>query len=357
MSDIGSDVEDFEKSEKSETQSRRRKPTAEADGGTEAGTITEGTSKKLKIHDMFDETTVVGGGGGEGENDGVGEPRRGEEPVSSFERPDHVLHCSEERMHVKTMNVKDICSIITGCCAMPGVEGVLVTFGLEGLEFYARPDRSAPLLAHAFYHKANFSKYQVTKKISRVVPKTELDDLKKRIAKDVEFLEISDGVDGFVAGGRRTYNTGGGCDFTINLSSMEESSVCIVDLSSVRWNMQVRTASKHFSDNISFFDEHVKWIELAVSSKLLAFNGLREAGTTSKSINQTISSDFQGQYKACFNRKNLKSVTSARDINRTLCISFNITTFDFPIHFMYEMGQEQPQSHFSVYVAPSNVAE
>jgi hypothetical protein len=182
-----------------------------------------------------------------------------------------------------------------------------------------------------------------------------LDDLKKRISKDVEFLEITDEVTGFVAGGRRTYKKGGGCDFNISLTTMEEDLVekSVNMAAALQFKMQIRTASQHFSDNIAFFDDQIKFIELSVKPSLLEFKGIRDSGTTSKTINQVINDGFFGEYVALFSRKQLKCVTSARDINQALCISYNTEKTNVgPVHFMYELDQAQPRSHFSVYMMP-----
>ncbi len=346
-SDVGSDVEDFETSKQPQ---RRKKPIADEDDDQGGAAVVEHVEKKAKTTE-----------GNDGEDEPVlGEARRGEEPPPSFVRPDHVLvpdQKNPDKMYARTMNVKDICSIITGCCAVPGVEAVLLTFSPQGLEFYTKPAKISPVCVSAFYSKSNFCTYKVSQTVKHVVQKSQLDDLKKRIAKDVEFLEITEGTEGFVAGGRRTYKTGGGCDFEINLDSLDESLISVTDMSTLRWNLQVRTASQHFADNVNFFDDTVKWIQLSVKPKLLEFTGIRDTGTTSKKVNQMINSEFAGEYHALFNKKLLKGVTAARDIHKALCISFNITESDFPVHFMYEMGQDHPQSHFSVYIAPCNAED
>lgn len=357
MSDVGSDVEDFETSK---APQKRKKVAADDDDDAAGAAVVEHVEKKSKA----DLATTAGATNEEGaeEEDGVGEARRGEEPPPSFVRPDNVLDHEKKtdaggQMYTKTMNVKDICSIITGCCSVPGVEAVLLTFSPQGLEFYTKPAKISPVCVSAFYSKSNFCTYNVTDTVKHVVHKAELDDLKKRVAKDVEFLEITDGSDGFVVGGRRTYKTGSSCDFKINMTSMDETTLSVTDMSNLRWNLQVRTASQHFADNVAFFDDQVKWIQLAVKPKLLEFSGIRDTGSRSKQVNQMITSEFTGEYKALFNKKVLKGVTAARDINRALCISFNISENDFPVHFMYEMGQDQPQSHFSVYIAPCNAED
>ena len=346
MSDVGSDAEDFETS----ASARRRKPPSDDAAESEA------PLKKVRREDGPTEDGAAAAGAAHDEDDpDLGEARYGEVPAPSFERPAHVLAApasdgkSSLNMYVKTLNVKDICSIITGCCSLPGVEAIMITFTPAGMEFYTKPSRVSPLVVQAFYGKSNFTTYQVSSDISHVVPKGELDDMKKRIAKEVEFLEIKDGTDGFVAGGRRTYKKGGSCDFHINLSSMEDNTIAVVDMSTLKFNLQVRTASQHFADNVAFFDDQVKYIQLAVKPKLLEFKGLRDTGSISKSIDQIINDGFSGEFKAIFTKKNLKAVTSARDINQALCISFNLTEMDFPIHFMYEMGHDK--SHFSVYIA------
>lgn len=356
-SDVGSDVEDFEATQ---GPRRRKKPITEEDeeaGAPSAAAATTATTKKKPKtgKNSADEDA----GPAEDAEEDPGPARRGEEPPPSFVRPDHVLeHDATQpgQMYAKTMNVKDICSIITGCCSVHGVETVLLTFSPLGLEFYTRAAQFSAMIVSAFYSKANFCQYNVHQTIKHVVRKSELDDLKKRIAKDVDFLEITNSTEGFIAGGRRTYKTGGGCDFQIQMNSMDETLLPVVDMSTLNWNMQVRTASQHFSDNVAFFGDQDKFIQLALKPKLLEFSGIRDTGSKSKQINQTIISEFTGQYRALFQKKMLKTVTAARDINRALCISFNLTELqsNFPVHFQYELGQDHPQSHFSVYIGPSN---
>lgn len=326
MSDVGSDVEDFE----------GRRPGKRARAAEPQATAPQ---------------PVVA----EDEDEKAHEAARGEAPVPVSQRPPNVLeaaHLAAHKMFVKSLSVKEMCNIISGCCSVPNMEAVMLTFSPQGLEFYGKPAAKGPVIVQAFYHKNNFSEYRVVRQIQYLIPKYELEDLKKHISKDVEAIEFTTHSNGFVVAGRRKYKNGGACDFQINLSNLDGIEYSVSDMSELRWNLQVRTASMHFSQNVNFFDDSIKHIQLVIKEDKLEFYGYNSFGVKSRHINQMLSSKFQGEHKAIFNKKMLKSVVGARDINKTLCISFNVTEQSFPVHFMYEMGQEQPQSHLSIYLLP-----
>lgn len=342
MSDAGSDQEDFEASNNA---GKKKRPTrddeieqAEKKPKTEAPTQEEAEEK------------------GDGEDDAPNEgPTRGEVPVVDYTPPDTVLDNApkSKQIYAKTLNVKDICNILGGCCAIPNIAEVIMTFKPTGLELYARPATS-PVIVNAFYSnsKENFREYKVETTVEHTISKAELEDLKKKVGKDVEFLEFQNNAEGFKIGGRRVYKTGGSCDFTVQLTSISPQTK-VVDMSSLVWNLQICTASQQFFDNVSFFDESIEFIKLTLQSKSLVFKGFRDTGSATKSVIQPIQSEVTGGYDALFNKKMLKAVTSARDINRALCISFKLDDQTcMPVHFKYEMGKEAIQSHFSVYVAP-----
>lgn len=68
-------------------------------------------------------------------------------------------------------------------CTVPDVPILLCTFR------YAKPEGS-PSIVTAFLSNTTFSEYNIKHAIDYTISKAELDDLKKRVAKDVEFLEI-----------------------------------------------------------------------------------------------------------------------------------------------------------------------
>ena len=312
--------------------------------------------KKRKTDDDDEEPAATKRGKKKDEPLGVGddEGNRGTLPEISFVRPSQALDAKDidSTMYAKTQGVKDLCNVLTGCCAVPGIEYIRMTFTPDGMQLDAIPTDS-PTMVQAFFNKDSFSEFKVSKVTTHVLSKVTLDNLKKKVAKDVEFLEITTNGAGFTVAGFRTYKTGRKCRFSILLGAMEQD-VPRPDLSLYSWNWMIRTSSQQLTDNISFFDDSNEFIRMTIKPDLLEWEGVKSSGAVTISIDQEIESKLTDKYEVIFQKKYLKIVTAAKDTNRTVSVKFNMDENVVPIHFMYELDKFQPASHFSAYIAPCN---
>ena len=99
----------------------------------------------------------------------------------TFDRPESVpaQDAVSTELNVKTQNVKDFGNILLGCCAVPGVEVVIMTLTPEGMQLYAKPNES-PTAVTVFWNKKMFIEYNVPKEVRRVMEKSRLEFLKKK---------------------------------------------------------------------------------------------------------------------------------------------------------------------------------
>ena len=282
-------------------------------------------------------------------------------PEMTFIQPQQAMAQDNEeeddQLYAKTMNVKDFGNVLTGCCSVPGVDFVILTFDPQGMQLYAKPIES-PSIVTAFFNKDMFTEYRVTKQTRRILDKTRLDSLKKKISKEVEFLEISSCTEysGYTFSGYRIYKTGGKCKFTVNIANIHNP-IGVVDLSDVDWAWHLRTSSQKFKDNVDFIDDSNEFIRMTIRSKSMEFQGIRDTGQIGETIDQEAESKIEDKLKfeALFYKKYLKIITSTKDLNRSVNISFNLDNPDtpaYPVHFSYELDQASPQSHFSAYLLP-----
>jgi len=244
-----------------------------------------------------------------------------------------------------------------GCCNIPNIEFVIMTFAQEGMQLYAKPSESSAAIT-AFLGKDYFSEYRVSKTTKRVLEKSRLESLKKKISKEVESLEITPlttGLEGYTFSGYRVYKTGGKCKFTFNCPERAED-IDVVDFSSSRWDWQIKTSSQKFKDNVEFIDDSNDYIQMSIKSDGLEFTGIRDTGHIGETINQEIEGKITDKFEALFQKKYLKILTSTKDLNRMLTISFNLESNTlFPVHFCYELDQSQPQSQFSCFIMPATI--
>jgi len=259
-------------------------------------------------------------------------------------------------LYVKTQNVKDFANVLGGCCSIPGVAHVIMTFAPSGMQLYAKPNDS-PTAVTVFFSREMFTEYKVTKETRRMLDKARLDSLKKKINKEVEFLEIRSWTDtpGFTFSGYRCYKTGGKCQFTFNIADVVHS-MEIFDMSTFKWNWQIRTSSQKFKDNIDFIDDSNEFIRVCIQDSSLEFCGIRDNGQVGEIVNQEIENKFTEKFEALFQKKYLKIVTSSKDLNKSLTISFNLDDPSnpdvLPVHFCYELDQATIQSKFSCFIVP-----
>ena len=259
-------------------------------------------------------------------------------------------------LYVKTQNVKDFGNVVGGCCSIPGIGHVIMSFAPSGMQLYAKPNES-PTLVTVFFSPEMFTDYKVSKETTHMLEKPRLDSLKKKINKEVEFLEARAWKDtpGFTFSGYRCYKTGGKCQFTFNISSVEHS-MEVLDMKQLKWNWQIRTSSQKFKDNIDFIDDSNEFIRMRIKDSSLEFCGIRDNGQVGEIVNQEIEEKLNDEYEALFQKRYLKIITSTKDLNKSLTIAFNLNDPDHPdvspVHFSYELDHAANQSKFSCFIMP-----
>lgn len=282
-----------------------------------------------------------------------------DEPEMTFVTPQKVVEDREydDDFYVKTLAVKDFGNAIMGCTMNPGVEYVSMMFDPKGMQLYAKA-ASSPSVATTFFNKEMFEVYNVKKKFCRVLMKSRLESLKKRINKEVEFLEITNSEDGngFKFSGHKVYKIGGKCAFSVNITDNAHDTQ-VVDMSSIEYQWHLKTSSQKFKDNVEFIDDSNEYVQMVVKGNSIEFKGIRDTGDIGESIDQETESKISQDinFKSLFYKKYLKVITAVKDLNRTLNISFNLDDPDalvYPVHFSYELDKENPQSHFSAYLLP-----
>jgi hypothetical protein len=262
----------------------------------------------------------------------------------------------KEGLYCKTLHVADFVSVITGCSSIPGLDCVELTFSPQGLQIYAKPQESS-VVATAFFGLDMFTEYKVVDTVRRVVEKSRLDKLKKKISKEVHCLEITDWKDGpgFVFSGHRNTKVGGKSQFTVNICEIT-TAIHRVDLTQRLWNWQLKTPSHTFKDNVEFIDDSNEYIEMKISPKSLTFCGIRDTGMIGESVGHVIEElkdRLDVTFAPIFNPKLLKIITATYKLNRNLNISFTVDDNALPVLFHYDIeNTKQPTSHFSVYIMP-----
>jgi len=280
------------------------------------------------------------------------------EPEKVFLMADQTtaLEDYDTNLYVKTQNVKDFGNVLGGCCSIPGVSHVIMTFDPSGMQLYAKPNDS-PTAVTVFFSREMFTEYKVTKETRRMLDKARLDSMKKKINKEVEFLEIRSWAEtpGFTFSGYRCYKTGGKCQFTFNIADVVHS-MNIYDMTSLKWNYVIRTSSQKFKDNIDFIDDSNEFIRMSIKDCSLEFCGIRDNGQIGEIVNQEIENKFTETFEALFQKKYLKIITASKDLNKSLTIAFNLDDPDnpevLPVHFSYELDMEKNQSKFSCFIVP-----
>jgi len=280
------------------------------------------------------------------------------QPERTFVQPTDILNDQDHdpNMFVKTVNVKDFTTVLVGCCATPGCDNIVFTFAPEGLQIYTRPAQS-PGIVTAFFNKEMFSEYRVTKTTQRVLEKSRLESLKKKISKEVLFIEITSWQEnpGFTFSGFRDYKTGGKCKFDFNIAEIVDP-VKIIDMKSLSWQWLVRTDAQKFRDNVDFIDDSNEFIKMTIYQNKVQFQGLRDTGQIGENITQDlVDSNVLEKFQALFHKKHMKVITATKDLNRSLNIAYNIPSENSPIvpvHFFYELDQAQNRSVFSCFLLP-----
>lgn len=266
----------------------------------------------------------------------------------------------DPNLYVKTMSVKDFAHVLTACCAIPNLENIVMVFDTKGMQIYAHPSESSCVVT-AFFNREMFTEYRVAAYTHRVLDKNRVDSLKKKIGKNVEFLEISacEECVGFTFSGNRVNKIGGSCLFSFNIAD-EYNNLQIVDVASavdLMWHVSM--SSDTFKENVNFIDDSNVFIKLIIDPKVIQLQGIQETGYTGEKIDQSTESkvDNAMKFEALFYKKHLKIVTSAKDLNRSLVVSFNLdsdtSVKSLPlVQFSYQLDQHDPQSHLSTYLLP-----
>jgi hypothetical protein len=260
----------------------------------------------------------------------------------------------DDQLFAKTMNIKDFCCIISGLGNIPNLEHVLFQFTHKGMLIYAKPVTS-PVMAISFWNPGMFQNYKCTGNISKWVSKCRLENLRKKISKDVQHLDIScisEGQPGLEFSGTRLVKTGGECKFSFNIFEWKVPLDPIkID---INYNWHVSTAAEKFKDNIEFIDDKSELISIRLNKSSFVFQGITDTGLVAEEISHKTDSCVQVNFNCLFYKRYLKIITAAQSLHKTLNISFfpDEEEETYPVLFSYELDQSSPKSHFSVYVLP-----
>jgi hypothetical protein len=268
----------------------------------------------------------------------------------------------DPNMKVKTLNVKDFRNTLVGCCNIPDISSIVITFTPQGMQIFAQPQTSSTFVT-TYFNKEFFSEYNVQCTTQRIVQKSRLDYLKKNISKDVTFLEITawHANSGFTFSGYRSYKSGGDCRFRVNIAEIIDASIDtkkIPDMSQFQWSYVLRCSSETFKNNIDFIDDDNESVRISIENNKIEFQGIQENGSEGESIVQEIESNISEKFDALFHKKHLKIITATKDLNRSLTIRFNIPSVEFavfPVVFCYELDNASPMSTMSCYMMPKGI--
>lgn len=257
---------------------------------------------------------------------------------------------------VKTMNVKDFCNVIVGFGNVPNLEHILFEFDPKGMTMYGKPVQS-PVVVLSFWNVEMFQDYTCVKSVRKWVSKDRVENLRKKISKDVECITIeqliSEGVDGLTFTGSRLYKTGGTSEFSFNIFEWKNT-MDAVEMN-VTYNWHVHTSSQKLNHNVDFIDDKSEFISLELKNNSLIFKGISDTGMVAEQIqHETDTPDMKTNFSALFHKRFLKIITSTQALHKTVVISFNPDEGDciYPVLFSYSLDQASPQSHFSAYLLP-----
>jgi hypothetical protein len=257
----------------------------------------------------------------------------------------------------KTMNVKDFCTVLSGFGSTPDLSLVLFSFDSDGMKLYAKP-ASSPVVIQSFWNKSMFQGYKCEEKVMIWVQKSRLEEIRKRIVKDVECLHISsmpssDSNGGLIFSGSMAYKSGGSANFSINAFQYESTEeVYKMDL---EYNWHVVTSSEKFKTDVEFIVDGSECVSMRLENKELALRGVTDMGLIGEEIkHETDSSDLTVFFTSMFTKKYLKIVTSTQALHKTVNIAFieDDSSVVKPVLFSYHLDQSSVQSHFSVYIVP-----
>lgn len=271
-----------------------------------------------------------------------------------------VSESSKIELNVKMLEVKDFCGILLGLSSIPNLDLVLFQFDQDGMMIYGKPQESS-VVGLSFWNKSMFQEYTCGETVKKWVMKDRLDNMRKKISKDVEFLqitEIDDANKGFKFSGYKGYKTGGPCEFSFNIYEYTCNSEAF-DMSEIKYKWHISTSSHKFKDNVDFMDDKSDFISFKLKNNVMSFEGISDLGLVTNRVSHEIETSedhivVNNDFKCLFYKRLLKIITSTQGLHKTVTISFDpdeegSTT---PILFHYALDQNSPQSHFSVYVLP-----
>jgi hypothetical protein len=263
-------------------------------------------------------------------------------------------------LYLKTVNVKDLCTVLSGCCSVPDIQFIQMKFDKHGMHIYAKPQCSPSILS-IFFSRNLFQVYNIKGTVARTLTKSRLENLRKKISKDVEYLEITNTQTdpGFTFSGQRTYKIGDSCKFSIHLIANFEP-ISVVDLSDMKFGWHCLLSSLKLKDNIDFIDEKNEFLSMEIQSHKLIFSGVSDIGVVGEKIEQDTEQNHITQtFSGLYDKKYLNIIGGAKDLNKSITISFNFDDEDTttPTLFTYSMDQNSPQSHFSLYLLPFVISE
>ncbi len=288
---------------------------------------------------------------------------RGKENILTLDEYMNTKSTNEnESFYVKTLNVKDFINVITGCCSVPGADSIKITLDQAGMQLDCCNTGSTGAVVAAFFNPSYFLEFRVKTRHEFTVSKDRLEQLKKKISKEVAFLEIqlwlseNNSPMGLFFSGKREYKNGAKCsEFKFFISENTARVISWRTTPGMHYTTCIQIPSGSFKENINFLDDSNDFIAITLTADTLRFDGVQSCGIIGETIEQKLdnSCSITTPYQALFQKRVLKVITSTGDLSKTLNISVNTDSTEVvPVLFSYDLDQLNPKSHFSCYTMP-----
>ena len=212
-----------------------------------------------------------------------------------------------------------------------------------------------PGVAMSFWNKKMFDEYRCPNTIEMWLEKGRIDTLRKKIAKNVGSIKITeltmDAVAGLCFSGSRTYDQGGQSTFSFNAFN-HDAGMSVADFGMIRHDWHVTTSSQKFKGNVEFIGEDSEFVSFTIDKDTIIFEGVNEFAVVTESISHSVENSTRVKLSSMLFKRYLKVVSSAFDLHKSLTISFSSDNKNAPLLFSYDLDHEVPKSHFSVYLVP-----
>lgn len=257
---------------------------------------------------------------------------------------------------IKTGSVKQFVNVLSGFGHMD-IECVVMAIAPSGMQLYAVHNKGAAVLS-AVFARSMFEPepFDVPGQVTRIFDRNRVESLKKKIAKDVESLEISNWPEGPGFKFKGEVNIKGVRSFFEFYLAHRKVDVEVVNLSRWLWHWQVITSAHTFKKNVEFIDNSNGFIELSLHKDgKIEFRGVQDTGEVGEVIGHQTESKLDQEFRAVFVKKLLRVVTASCALNNTLKIGFNLDErhISWPVHFSYEIEPTVPPSIFSCFIMPA----